>query len=107
MPGGDARLYLLSWQQTGTETVMTFGYQSGGVPICFADGSAAAEATLSGNAVSSLSLRSRQYSSTGSVSPLLPLRQAMAIAGKAQGAELFIGYTDTGVSPLSAVWLTD
>ena len=31
----------------------------------------------------------------------------MAIAGKTEGAELSIGYVDTGVSLLSAVWLTD
>ncbi len=106
-PEGDARLYLLSWRQTGSETVMTFGYQSGGVPIRFADGSAAAEVTLTGSAVSALSLRCRQYSTVSAASPLLPLRQAMAIAGRAEGAELSIGYADTGAYPLSAVWLTD
>lgn len=106
-PDGDARLYLLEWQQTEAETSMTFGYQSGGVPIRFADGFAAAEVTLSGNAVATLSLRPQQYSVASSASPLLPLRQAMAIAGKTEGAELSIGYADTGVSLLSAVWLTD
>ena len=35
------------------------------------------------------------------------LRQAMSIAGRTEGAELSIGYADTGVYPLSAVWLTD
>ena len=81
--------------------------QSGGVPIRFADGSAAAEVTLSGNAISTLSLRPRQYSAASAASPLLPLRQAMAIAERTAGAELSIGYADTGVYPLSAVWLTD
>lgn len=107
IPEGDARLYLLEWQQSETETFLTFGYQSGGVPIRFADGSAAAEVTLSGNTISALSLRPRQYSAASAASPLLPLRQAMAIAGRTAGAELSIGYADTGVYPLSAVWLTD
>ena len=107
IPEGDARLYLLEWQQSETATFLTFGYQSGGVPIRFADGSAAAEVTLSGNTISALSLRPRQYSAASSASPLLPLRQAMAIAGRTEGAELSIGYADTGVYPLSAVWLTD
>lgn len=107
IPEGDARLYLLEWQQSETETFLTFGYQSSGVPIRFADGSAAAEVTLSGNTISALSLRPRQYSAASSASPLLPLRQAMAIAGRTEGAELSIGYADTGVYPLSAVWLTD
>ena len=97
IPEGDARLYLLEWQQSETETFLTFGYQSGGVPIRFADGSAAAEVTLSGNAISTLSLRPRQYSAASAASPLLPLRQAMAIAGRTAGAELSIGYADTGV----------
>ena len=86
---------------------MTFGYQSGGVPIRFADGSAAAEVTLSGNTISALSLRPGQYSAASSASPLLPLRQAMAIAGKDGGTELSIGYADTGAYPISAVWLAD
>ena len=90
IPEGDARLYLQKWQQSETETFLTFGYQSGGVPIRFADGSAAAEVTLSGNAIATLSLRPRQYS-----------------AARTAGAELSIGYADTGVYPLSAVWLTD
>lgn len=38
-------------------------------------------------------------------SALLPLRQAMAIAERQDGAELSIGYADAGTYPLSAVWL--
>lgn len=106
LPEGEARLYLLSLKQAGSETVLTFGYQLGGVPIRFADGSAAAEVTLSGRTVSALTLRSRQYT-VGTASALLPLRQAMAIAGRNEGTELSIGYTDTGTYPLSAVWLAD
>ena len=37
IPEGDARLYLLEWQQSETATFLTFGYQSGGVPIRFAE----------------------------------------------------------------------
>ena len=106
MPEGEARLYLLSLTQNGSEATLTFGYQLGGVPIRFADGSPAAEVTLSGRAVSSLTLTPRQYTA-GAASSLLPLRQAMAIAGKADGAELSIGYADTGAYPISAVWLAD
>lgn len=105
-PEGEARLYLLSLTQNGSEATLTFGYQLGGVPIRFADGSPAAEVTLSGPAVSSLALTPRQYTSEAAAA-LLPLRQAMAIAGKADGAELSIGYADTGTYPISAVWLAD
>ena len=106
MPEGEARLYLLSLKQSGSETAMTFGCQLGGVPIRFADGSPAAEVTLSGRAVSSLTLSPRQYTA-GSTAALLPLRQAMAIAGTTEGTELSIGYADTGTYPISAVWLAD
>lgn len=105
-PEGEARLYLLSLTQNGSEATLTFGYQLGGVPIRFADGSPAAEVTLSGRAVSSLALTPRQYTSEAAAA-LLPLRQAMAIAGKDGGTELSIGYADTGAYPISAVWLAD
>lgn len=106
LPDGEASLYLLSLTQEGTETVMTFDYQVGGVPIRFADGAPAAEVTLTEGAVTALSLRPRQYVS-GDTATLLPLRQAMAIAGKKEGSELSIGYADTGDHSLSAVWLAD
>ena len=96
----------ISLKQEGSETVLTFGYQLGGVPIRFADGSAAAEVILSGRTVSALTLRPRQYTAE-TASALLPLRQAMAIAGRNEGTELSIGYADTGTYPLSAVWLAD
>ena len=107
IPEGDARLYLLEWQQSETATFLTFGYQSGGVPIRFADGSAAAEVTLSGNTISALSLRPRQYSAASSASPLLPLRQAMSIAGRTEGPSFPSAMPIPDVYPLSAVWLTD
>ena len=106
LPDGEAQLYLLSLEQSGSGTVLTFGYQVGGVPIRFADGSAAAEVNLSGRAISALTLRPRQYTA-GTASSLLPLQQAMAIAGRNEGTELSIGYADTGTYPLSAVWLAD
>lgn len=106
LPEGETRLYLLSWKQEKGETRLTFGYQLGGVPIRFADGSAAVEVTLSGRAVSSLTLRPRQYTA-GTAASLLPLRQAAAIAERTEGAELSIGYADYGSYPMSAVWLAD
>lgn len=105
LPEGEAAFYLQSFTREGSETTLVFGYQLGGVPIHLAGGSAA-EVTLSGNTVAALSLRPRQYTS-GASADLLPLRQAMAIAGRTDGAGLSIGYADTGSYPLSAVWLAD
>ena len=103
---GDAALFLSGIASDDDGATVFFDYMAGGTPIRFADGSPAAEVTLSGRAVSSLALTPRQYTSEAAAA-LLPLRQAMAIAGRTEGAELSIGYADTGVYPLSAVWLTD
>lgn len=102
---GDAQMYLEQIQQVGAATTLRFGYQAGGVPIRFADGGCAAHVTLSGTTVSSMELRIRQYTVTENDSLLLPLRQALAIA--AGGAELSIGYADSGGDTVSAAWLAD
>ena len=101
----DARLYLEQIQQVGAVTTLRFGYQFGGVPIRFADGSDAAQVLLTGTTVSSMELRLRQYTAAETDSLLLPLRQTLAIA--AEGAELSIGYADHGGDTVSAAWLAD
>lgn len=104
---GEASFYLESVSQTGSTMVLRYGYQISGTPIRFADGGAAAEITLSGSVISSLSLRLRTYTATSEHSLLLPLRQALAIAAKHPGAELSISYADSGASSVSACWLSD
>lgn len=100
----EAVLYLKGVRQTESATLLSFGWQSGGVPIRQDD--SAAEVTLSGGVVSGLTLRFRQYTATGETSLLLPLRQALAIAARQEGAELSIGYVDGG-GTASAGWLAD
>ena len=104
---GDEVLYLTGVRQSGSRTTLTFGYQVHGVPVRFSDGGNAAEVTLEGLTVSSLSLRIRRYSETDPVSLLLPLRQAMSIAGRHPGSQLSIGYADRGGSTVEADWLAD
>lgn len=102
----EAALYLQGVRQTESGMTLTFGWQTGGVPIRLDRGGGAAEVTLSGSAVSALSLRFRQYADTGEKSLLLPLRQALAIAARQGEKELFIGYVDDGAAA-SACWLVD
>lgn len=102
----EASLYLKSVRQTESSILLSFGWQSGGVPIRFDRGGSAAEVTLSGSVVSGLTLRFRQYTDAGETSLLLPLRQALAIAARQEGAELSIGYVDGG-GAASARWLAD
>ena len=103
----DATPYLESISQSGTTTVLRFSYQTGGVPIRFSNGNCAAEVTLSGSAVSRVSLHLRRYTASADASALLPLRQAIAIAARTPGAELSVGYADNGGGTVSAAWLAD
>ena len=104
---GDASLYLMGIQRSGHTTTLQFAYQLAGVPIRFSDGSCAAEVVLSGNAVTSLWIRFRQYTASGEDSLLLPVRQALAIAADHAGAELSIGYADDAESTVYATWLAE
>ena len=105
--GGEASLYLESVRQTGNVLMLTYGYELNGVPVCFADGGSAATMTLSGNTVTSLSLRFRQYVKTEEPHRILPLAQAAAIARRYEGSELFIGYADDGAGMLVPRWLAE
>ena len=105
---GDAELYLEGLEQTADGLELRFGYQVGGVPIRFSGGRSAAEITVSQGAVSSMTLRIRQYTVAGTGSLLLPLRQALAVvAAGREGAELFIGYADRGAGTAGAAWLAE
>ena len=98
-------LFLRSVTQEDASTVLQFDYQWNGIPILFADGQPAAEVSLTGSTVSELLFRFRQYAESGQEAPLLPLRQAIAIAAKNPGAELILSYADRGGGSVSAVWL--
>lgn len=103
---GEASLCLQSIRQSGSATVLRFGYQVRGVPVRFADGGCAAEAALTGRTVDSLSLRLRHYTDAGKASLLLPLEQTLAVAEQKPGAELTIGYVDAG-GDCAAHWLAE
>lgn len=103
---GEAQPWLRSFRRSGDVTVLRFGYQAEGLPIHFQDGGFAAEVTLTGTAVTSLTLRFRQYSLTEESSLLLPLPQALAVAAASPGKELFIGYVERN-GECQACWLSD
>ncbi len=103
---GEARPWLQSVRQNEDVTVLRFGYQAGGVPICFQDMGFAAEVTLTGAAVTALTLRFRQYSLSEEPSLLLPLPQALAVAAENSGGELSIGYVERD-GMCRACWLRD
>ena len=104
---GDAAIWLKDIRRSGTSTTLSFGYQVNGVPIRFSDGEPAAEITLSGTAVTSMTLRMRQYTAQEGNALLLPLRQALAVAARHPGTELTIGYVDNSSDIVSAQWLAE
>ena len=103
---GEARLWLQGLRRTGNVTTVRFGYQAGGVPIRFQDGGYAAEVTLTGTAVTAMTLRFRQYNLAEEPSLLLPLTQALAVAAGSPGKELSIGYVERA-GECRAYWLAD
>lgn len=102
---GEEALYLTGVRRSGETTTVTFGYHSGGVPIRFSDGEDAACVTLDGAAVTALTLRVRHYAASQNDSVLLPLKQALAIAARYPGGELWIGYADQSGATVDAAWL--
>lgn len=105
--GSDASLCLRSAVLTGTVWSLQFDYQAGGVLIRQSDGLPSAEIVLNGTAVTSCSLRLRQYKLTEKDSLLLPLTQALAVAKSHAGTTLEIDYLDSGTGSVSATWLAD
>lgn len=104
---GEIQPWLQSLRRSGDVTVLRFGYQAGGVPIRFQDGGFAAEVTLTGSAVTALTLRFRQYTAAeGEASLLLPLPQALAVAAGDPGKELSIGYVERN-GECRAQWISD
>ena len=103
---GELQPWLQSLRRSGDVTALRFGYQLKGVPVRFQDGGFAAEITLTGSAVTALSLRFRQYNAAEEPSLLLPLPQALAVAAASPGKELSIGYVERG-GECRADWLSD
>lgn len=103
---GEARLYLMSVEQTGTESwEIVFSYLLNGVPVRMEEGYAA-HFQVSGGRVSSFTLRFRGYTDSGTTSVVLPQRQAMAAmeAKGHEGEELLLVYLDGGGQQVSASW---
>ena len=104
---GDAALYLRSATADGDSWTLTFDYQSDGTPILRGNGGVAAQVTLRGTGVTSLSLWARSYTAGKDASLLLPLTQALAVAEAEGGADLKICYTDSGADAVSAGWVAE
>ncbi len=101
---GEARLYLMSVQDTDGGWEIDFGYSLNGIPVV-TEGGRAARFLVRGGEIVQFSLYLRSYTSSGSTCMVLPPRQgagALAARGLA-GSELVLTYTDSG-DALTAGW---
>lgn len=110
LPGlhaGEERLYLSHAEYSRAEDLCTlyFSYMVHGLPLACSDGSAAAEVTVTDGIVTAVTVLRRSYTATDSLSLLLPVAQASAIAANHPGLEMALSYVDNGSANLSAAWL--
>lgn len=104
---GEERLTLSYAEYDREEGVCTlrFSYMVGGLPLSFGDGSAAAEVSIVDGIVTKLSFLCRSYTTAESLSLLLPVAQASAIAENYPGLEMALSYVDSGGAHAAAAWL--
>jgi len=100
---GDASLQFTALRHEDGQTVVSFSYILGGLPLSLG-GDAAAEARFTGASLSELRFRVRRYtlSQTERIS-LLPPAQAAPVLP--DGAPLELSYADEGDGALAAGWL--
>ena len=101
---GEARLYLMSVQDTDGGWEIDFGYSLNGIPVV-TEGGRAARFLVKGGEIVQFSLYLRSYTGSGSTCMVLPPRQgAAALAARGlTGSELVLTYTDSG-DALTAGW---
>ena len=102
---GDARLYLQSVQEVDQGLEVRFGYCLNGIPVQLEEGSAAWFLVQDGM-VTQFEFHLRSYSSLGTTTALLPMRQAVAAleALGLEGEELQLMYSDSGSDLVTAGW---
>jgi len=102
---GEARLYLMSAQNTNQGLEVCFGYSLNGAVVRMEEGCAARFLVRDGSIVH-FSLHLRSYAATGETALLPPLRQAAAAmeAGGLKEAELLLAYVDGGGDRVSPSW---
>lgn len=104
---GQARVYLMSVEETGTESwQIQSGYLLDGVPVRLGEEGYAARFQVTGGRVSSFTLCFRSYTDSGTTSVVLPQLQAMAAmeAKGHEGEELLLLYLDGKGQQVNASW---
>ena len=84
---------------------VTLDYQIGGIPVYFHDGESAVSVEITDTVITAFHCRFRQYTPLESLYPMLPLEQAVAMAGGQEGGFLTAGYVDRGGDQLHPAWM--
>lgn len=102
---GQARLYLISAQETGEGLEVCFGYCLNGAVVQLESGCAARFLVRNGR-IDQFELCFRSYTDSGERSVVLPVRQAVAALGalELEGEELLLAYRDAGGDTVTAAW---
>lgn len=102
---GQARLYLISVQESEDGLVVRFGYSLNGCTVQL-EGDSAARFLVQGGQITEFELNFRSYTEAGETSILMPVRQAAAALGalRLDGKELLLVYDDTGDETTEAFW---
>ena len=102
---GQARLYMISAQETGDGLEVRFGYCLNGSVVQLESGCAARFLVRNGR-IDQFELCFRSYTDSGERSVVLPVRQAVAAleALELEGEELLLTYRDAGGDTVTAAW---
>lgn len=102
---GQARLYLMSAQESEDGLIVRFGYSLNGSAVLL-EGDSAARFLVRDGQITQFELNFRSYTETGETSMLMPVRQAAAAmeALGLDGEELLLVYGDTGGDTAAAFW---
>lgn len=103
--GTDASaLTLERMEKTERGWIITFRYHANGIPVRMAGDRPALRIVIDGDVVTEFTYRCRSYTPLDRSEVLLPPSMAVAIAAMQEGAELILGYVDSGAETLSARW---
>lgn len=104
---GDARLYLMSAQETEGGMRLRFGYLLNGCPVYLGSGGWAAEFWVKDGYIIQFTLYFRSYAPNGEHALLLPIDKAAAMLPSIarEGRELIIQYQDGGGVSVSPQWV--
>lgn len=102
---GQARLYLMSAQESKEGLVVRFGYSLNGSTVQL-EGNCAASFLVKDGQITQFQLNFRSYTSSGETSVVLPALQAAAAmeALGLEGEELLLVYGDSGADTVTASW---